>query len=94
MTKMVECNEHGKCEGCMICQHLFQKKGLGYAKVLVEPGDDDYETAMCEECEAMLLKENAWSEKLYEFADWQLICRECYEITLTHHKLIAEGGMK
>ncbi len=94
MVEMVECDEHGKCEGCMICQHLISQKGLGYARVLVEPQDDDYETAMCDACETLLLKEQEWSDKLYDFASWKLFCRECYERTLSKHKLIAEGSMK
>ena len=78
----------------MICQHLVSKVGLEYALVKVAPGEDDYETAMCADCESLLLEERAWSEKLYEFAGWKLFCEECYRNLLLNHILVAEGNMK
>ncbi len=93
MQEKVHCEEHGKCEACMICQHLVLKKGLDYARVLVDPQDDDYETAMCEACETQLLNDQEWSDKLSELADWKIFCRKCYERTLNNHTLIAEGRM-
>ncbi len=93
MVEFVNCNEHGKNEGCMICQHLVAQKDLCYAKLLVDPHDDDFETAMCEACETLLLDEQEWSDKLNDFAEWKLFCRKCYERILQYHKLVAEGGM-
>ena len=78
----------------MICQHLIAEKNLGFARILIDPEDDDYETAMCESCEELLLSEQAWSEKLSGIANWKLFCRQCYEKVLLSHTLVAEGKMK
>jgi len=78
----------------MICQHLQNESGLGYARVLVLPEEDDYETAMCENCEIILLSEAGWTEKLTSIAGWKLFCKQCYKNTLKNHTLVAEGYMK
>lgn len=78
----------------MICQHLQIGSGLGYARVLVTPEDDDYETAMCERCESLLLSEAGWTDKLTSVAGWKLFCRQCYHDKLKNHTLVAEGYMK
>jgi len=78
----------------MLCQHLIAEDGKDYAKVLVKPGDDDYETSMCIDCETLLLENGEWGDELYEFAQWKLFCRECYEKVLNKHNLVAEGYMK
>ena len=90
---IVNCEEHGEHEGCIICTHLISMKGLGFAQILIAPDEDDYETAMCGTCEAQLLEDQEWSDKLSELADWQIFCRECYERTLKKHTLIAQGNM-
>ena len=94
MGQIINCDKHGENEGCMICQHLITKKDLGFARILVVPEDHDYETAMCAACESLLLKENDWSDKVYNFSDFKIFCRVCYEDVLNNHTLIAEGGMK
>ena len=75
----------------MLCQHLISEIEKDYAKVLVKPEDEDYEIAMCSDCETLLLDTGEWSDELYDFAKWKLFCRECYEKTLEKHDLIAEG---
>lgn len=92
MSQQVTCQEHGKSEGCMICQHLVAGRSMGFARVLAE--DDGYETAMCESCEALLLSEREWSEAHAKSADWKLFCRQCYEKVLVSHTLVAEGRTK
>ena len=57
------------------------------------PDEDDYETAMCTACEAILLKDQAWSDRLSQHADFELFCRACYEGKLKNHMLVAKGGM-
>jgi len=94
MSKQVTCQEHGKSEGCMICQHLVASRNLGFARVLADPENDGYETAMCESCEALLLSEQEWSEIHAKFAGWKLFCRQCYEKVLLSHTLRAEGRTK
>ena len=94
MDREINCKEHGKQDAYMICQHLKSITGLEYAVVKVAFEDDDYETAMCVNCESLLLKEQAWSDKLNDFAGWTLVCSECYQKILSNHKLVAEGNMK
>jgi hypothetical protein len=77
----------------MICQHLRNETGLGYAVVLAKPEDDDYETAMCEGCEKLLLSENGWTDQLSDVADWTLFCKQCCQNVLRRHRLVAEGYM-
>jgi hypothetical protein len=94
MPELIHCEEHGPSAGRMVCQHLCSGSGLGYARVEVPPGEDDYETAMCEACEQLLLAENAWSDKLSAFAGWKLYCCQCYDALLLRHTLVAEGQMR
>ena len=94
MSKSIDCPEHGKNEACMICSHLIQESDLQFARVLVNPTDEDMETAMCLDCETFLLDDGEWSEELADFAQWKIYCRECYQRELNKHQLAAEGYMK
>jgi hypothetical protein len=80
-------------EGRMICQHLRGGSGLGYYRVEVPPGVDFYETALCEECDRLLFEEGGWTMREFDFADWKLYCRGCFEEVLTRHRLIAVGHL-
>ncbi len=93
MREKVNCKVHGRNEACMICSHLIKEEGKAFAKVLVRPEDEDYETAMCVDCETLLLDDGEWSEELEKFAEWKLFCRKCYENTIKKHELVAEGYM-
>lgn len=77
----------------MICKHLLESNGLGYYRVEVPPGRADYETALCEACDELLWKEEGWTDRLYEFADWKLSCRGCYEKILQRHSLLGVGRL-
>lgn len=94
MRENVTCKIHGVNEGCMLCRHLIEEDSKDFAKVLVKPEDEDYETAMCIDCETLLLDSGEWSGELYDFAEWKIYCRECYESTLKKHKLVADGYMR
>jgi len=94
MTNPIQCSIHQDSTACIICQHLLNETGLRYAMVLVKPGDDDYETAMCEACEGLLLSEMGWTDRLSEAADWKLFCKQCCKVKLKNHTLIAQGYMK
>ena len=94
MSKGIFCEIHGENEACMLCQHLINEVGKDYTKVLIKPEDDDYETAMCVDCETLLLDSGEWGGELDEFAQWKLFCRKCYEKALKKHDLVAEGYMK
>ena len=91
--KHIFCERHGRSEGCMICRHLREVNGLGYYRVEVTPGRDDYETALCGSCDEMLWKEEGWTDRLYHFADWKLFCRGCFDETLKRHRLLGVGRL-
>jgi hypothetical protein len=93
MATKVECARHGACKGCMICRHLREGQGLGYWRVKVPPSSDDYETGMCEECDAFFWREQGWTDQLFEFAGWKLFCRKCYAEVLDRHRLVGIGKL-
>ena len=93
MTKLIWCDEHGDSVACMICSHLIDDAGRGYARVHAEPNEGDYETLMCSECELLLVEEQGWSAKLYDFAQWKLLCRVCCTEILKKHTLVADGSL-
>jgi hypothetical protein len=66
---------------------------LGYYRVEVPPGSDDYETGLCEECDALLWQEEGWTDLLFDFADWKLYCRQCYQQVLARHRLLGVGQL-
>ncbi len=78
----------------MICQHLREGNGLGYFRVEVPPGRDDYQTALCEACDELLWKEAGWTDRLCDFADWKLFCRGCCEEILKRHRLLGVGQLR
>lgn len=91
MAMQVQCRIHSCSEGRMICRHLLSESGLDYARIDVDA--DDYETAMCVACEAILLEDADWSDRLYSFAEFKLICKICYDEALGRHQLVAQGTM-
>ncbi len=93
MAKQVQCPTHGLTSGCMICRHLREGSGLGYYRVTVPPGVDFYETGLCEECDKLFFKEGGWTMRLFDFADWKLCCRGCFEHLLTGHRLLGVGQL-
>jgi hypothetical protein len=91
-SRQVECQEHGPSEPCMICRHLREGRGLGY--ILIEADARGFErTALCEECEQLLLAEDGWTGRLFDFADWRLYCAQCLrrELRRGRHRLVGRG---
>lgn len=91
MANQMRCPTHGLTTGCMICHHLRDGSDLGYYRVEVPPEVDFYETGLCEECDAMLWREEGWTDPLNDFADWKLFCRGCFEAVLEQHRLLGVG---
>ena len=77
----VHCDEHGDSDACIICRHLRAGRGLRYFIIKGDPW------AWCEECDAVLEAEQGWSDKLYQFAAWQVACRDCFRRALRRHRL-------
>jgi hypothetical protein len=77
----VHCAEHGESEACLLCRHLRTGRGLRFYAIKADPW------AWCEECDAVLEHEQGWSDRLNQFADWQVYCRECYRRALRRHRL-------
>src|SRR5262245_29545720 len=78
----VYCEEHGDSFPCILCRHLCEGTGMGYFAIRKDPW------AWCEACDAILEAEQGWSDRLYEFADWEVYCRVCYRKTLRRHQLL------
>lgn len=78
----------------MICNHLCDETNLDYARIDVGPQDDDYTTFLCLKCESLLLDEQGWTDRLYEFAGFKIFCQHCNENIISEHTLVAEGKMK
>ena len=77
----------------MLCRHLISGADLGYFRVEVDPGQDDCETALCQACDEFFWNEQGWTDRLYDFADWKLFCRVCFEDTLKRHRLLGIGRL-
>jgi hypothetical protein len=77
----------------MICRHLREGTGLGFYRVQVPPGSNDYETGLCEQCDALFWEEDDWTDRLFDFADWKLYCRQCFEEVLAGHYLLGVGQL-
>ena len=93
MAKLVECAEHGRTEGCMICQHLRDGSGLGFYRVQMPPDSDDYETGLCEQCDELLWQEDGWTDRLFDLAEWRLYCRRRFQGVLARHRLLGMGRL-
>jgi hypothetical protein len=78
----VHCDEHGATEACILCRHLRLGRGLRYYAIKGDPW------AWCAECDSVLEAEQGWSDRLYQFADWQVYCRQCFRRALRRHKLV------
>lgn len=96
MNELVKCGTHGKSEPIIVCEHLINKSGLGYTYIeaIVEHDEDDYDTVMCEACENILLEDQAWSDRLYDLANFNYYCSGCVKSTLSRHHQIRGGSMK
>lgn len=77
----------------MICRHLRVGSGIGFYRVEVPPGSDDHETGLCERCDKLFWQEEGWTDKLFDFAEWELYCRQCYEKVLERHRLLGVGRL-
>jgi hypothetical protein len=77
----------------MICCHLREGSGLRFYRVEVSPEQDFYETALCEECDRLFFEEGGWTMRLFDFADWKLFCRQCFEQMLRGHRLLDVGRL-
>jgi hypothetical protein len=75
----VFCSKHGNTIPCIICRHLGEGAGMNYFAIKHDPW------AWCEKCDEVLEEERDWSDRLNEFADWQVYCRQCYTKTLRRH---------
>jgi len=93
MSKVIDCERHGATRPHMICQHLQEQEGLGYYRVEVAPERDDYETALCEACDALVWEEDGWTDRVNEFAGWKLYCEACYFGALERHHLLGIGNL-
>jgi hypothetical protein len=91
--RRILCPTHGESDPCMICRHLREAEGLGYFLVKVNPGQDFFETAMCKECDELFWAENGWTHRLFDFADWKLFCRHCFEERRGFHRLLGTGRL-
>lgn len=78
----VFCSEHGNTNPGVVCRHLEEGKGLRYFEIKDDPW------AWCEACDAVLEEEREFADRLNEFADWKLYCRQCYIKTLRRHRRV------
>ncbi|HZL88630.1 MAG TPA: hypothetical protein VFB96_09680 [Pirellulaceae bacterium] len=93
--RKVNCQEHGDSRPWVICRHLREGQRLGYHRV--EP-DPDFEptTVMCNACARILLAEDAWNDRVGEFADWTIYCEKCWkrERRRRGHRMVCRGRCK
>lgn len=80
----VDCDEHGKNDAAVVCQHLLieKLKPLGFIENSSEPGD--YQ-GWCLDCEELFLEEDEMTEKFKKFNDMVIVCEECYLIIKQIH---------
>jgi hypothetical protein len=78
----VHCPKHGDTEPGIICRHLQESKGLRFFEIHHDPW------AWCEACDAVLEEERDFTDRLCEFADWKVYCRQCYVKTLRRHRRV------
>ena len=92
--RQLDCEQHGASNPCMICHHLRERRGLGYILIAADPGQFEL-TALCEDCEQLLLAEDGWTDRLFAFADWQLYCEQClqHELQRRRHRLVGRGRL-
>lgn len=75
--RTVECDAHGSAHAAFVCSHLFSRpEQVWYCDYPSK--SDPYPDAWCAECEAVVEKENGWSDRACAFADIKLICGQCY----------------
>jgi hypothetical protein len=89
----VVCDTHGRRQKRMICGHLAAGSQLEFIRVLPSDDPEEYETALCTECDGVLWEEDGWTDRLFAFACWKLFCDKCYEETLTRHELVHTGRL-
>ncbi len=78
----VLCDCHGPGKPAFICQHIIAKTGEGFNEAFPsDPEDLDEEEeymAWCDDCEKEWLKKEEWNKESMAFADFRVVCNECY----------------
>jgi len=77
VERRVNCSVHGGSQPAFVCTHLHATPEQDWYcdfPTKKQPFPD----AWCAECEAMVEREDGWSDLASEFADIKLICGQCY----------------
>jgi hypothetical protein len=76
----IECERHGPSYATFLCHHLLRGEGLGFV-VSYDPEypDDPRPEAWCAECDQVLLEEGEWNDRSEGFADFKVLCANCYD---------------
>jgi hypothetical protein len=79
-SSLMECARHGTHRPAFICQHLQFGEGVGF-NPSDEPFDAEwpFQSAWCDECDKVLLREGEWNDVSEGFAKIMLICEGCLE---------------
>lgn len=81
--KLIECSVHGKLRHAFICQHLNRNQLTGFQEsfptyIGMPLGEDDDFMAWCNDCEAVRVRCDGWSDEAMKFAAMKLVCEVCY----------------
>src|SRR5262245_1948225 len=90
--RKVQCDDHGDSNPWMVCRHLREGRRLDFHWIESDP-QNDTDAALCDACANLLLAEDAWTDRLWDFADWRLYCEKCWkrEKRRRGHRLICRG---
>lgn len=77
--KKVECAEHGRVNGGLVCRHLIRGRDRGFHYFAErEPDCVECPDAWCDECHAVLDGEDDWTEEFAARANFKIVCVYCY----------------
>jgi hypothetical protein len=76
--RKVACSTHGDSHPWIVCQHLCDGKALGYHRIVADSPRADEDTALCDACAELLLAEDAWTDRFWDFAGLRLYCEKCW----------------
>ena len=88
----MECARHGTHRPAFICQHLHVGEGIGF-NLADESFDPEwpFQSAWCDQCDQVLLREGEWNDVSEGFAKIMLICEGCLEEIRNRNRVGAPG---
>tara|TARA_R110001592_G_scaffold103938_2_gene292547 strand:- start:688 stop:972 length:285 start_codon:yes stop_codon:yes gene_type:complete len=79
--ELVECCKHGEQKVTLMCTHIAHaadtENNVGFC--WSREDKQEYPDAWCKACNSKLLALDAWTEDMFAYASFKVLCSECYK---------------